>query len=140
MVNANELRISNLVNFVNRTNPLKRPLQTLLVIQEISQIHVKTSPFGTSLHQVLRYDEFNIKDIEPIPLTEEWVKKFLFVKDEEYDSTFNLPLSAFNGFTTITIDVRAEILLLDLMEIKIKYVHQLQNLYFALTGNELKMI
>lgn len=78
-------------------------------------------------------------DFMPIEISEEWLLKSGFVKDEEYDNTFNLQISVFNGFTTITIDIRACVLLLDAMEIKIKHIHQLQNLFHALTGEELQI-
>lgn len=76
---------------------------------------------------------------KPIPISEDWLILFGFEEDAEYDNTFNLLTDVLNGFTTITIDVRAEVLLLDCMEIKIKHVHQLQNLYFSLTNQELKI-
>ena len=85
------------------------------------------------------YGEFNChpKDLKPIPLTEEWLLKFGFVKDKEYNNTFNLGIDILNGFKDFSIDVRAEVLLFDSMEIKIKYVHELQNLFYSLCKREL---
>ena len=54
-----------------------------------------------------------LKDFRPIPLTEEWLLKFGF------ERTYNSQFRYFGHY------------------IKIKYVHELQNLYFALTGQEL---
>ena len=80
-------------------------------------------------------------NINPIPLTEEWLLKFgfenvhtdWFYKDIEktnsYQFCFNICLS--NG--KITLDSGFD----ENSIIKLKYVHQLQNLYFALTGSEL---
>lgn len=77
--------------------------------------------------------------IKPIPLTEDWLIKFGFkpVKNgveikviEEYVKIN----SFFNGKPlTLEIDGRRAPLR------NIKYVHQLQNLYFALTGEELEI-
>lgn len=68
---------------------------------------------------------------KPIPLTEEWFKKlggsFRFAKEFICDWQ--------NGFVTIEEYGEGEFALKH-----IKYVHQLQNLYFALTGEELKPI
>lgn len=77
---------------------------------------------------------YPIEYISPIPLTEDWLVKFGFIDDQ---ISFEL-----NGFMlgwyrndefyylpTNQITVRNKI--------QIKYVHQLQNLYFALTGEEL---
>jgi len=75
-----------------------------------------------------------LENIEPIPLTEEWLLKFGFeIKQgrfgNEYWGKINLYTSSdkkivfcFDGYLK-----------------GIKYVHQLQNLYFALTGNELTL-
>jgi hypothetical protein len=84
-------------------------------------------------------------DIEPIPLTEEWLLKFGFEKGEdEYN---------FNGFdlenrnTDLFLSVDKIIKLKDNFGCwyfgaylrELKHVHQLQNLYFALTNRELKL-
>ena len=88
---------------------------------------------------------FDIKDLsddpqddfyQPIPLTEEWLLKFGLTKTNGgnfscadicvYDNLENINISLENG--DIGVELRCP-----------KYVHQLQNLYFALTGEELKM-
>lgn len=77
---------------------------------------------------------FNFK---PIPLTEEWLMRFGFIKDEW---SFIFPIN--NGNTAYSIDWYGDKLGFayagDITkETWIYYVHQLQNLYFALTGKEL---
>jgi hypothetical protein len=77
----------------------------------------------------------------PIPLTEKWLLKFLEVK--KFGFTIYLPL------TNLKAEIHFEMYKNDIVSIiksdfaelildPIKYVHQLQNLYFALTGEELK--
>lgn len=75
--------------------------------------------------------------VEPIPLTEEWLLKFgceqvyadLFKLDRhDYDFEFRI----MGGNTQVKI--AGDTLLKNL-----NYVHQLQNLYFALTGEELEL-
>jgi hypothetical protein len=68
---------------------------------------------------------------KPIPLTEEWLFKLGFINDRVLEFYRN-------DFTdsTIIIDYNF-ICLLGYSHVKLKYVHQLQNLYFALTGSEL---
>ena len=73
-------------------------------------------------------------NIKPIPLTKEWLEKFGFkwkngslrLKDFSVHGhkyfMFLFSQGAFNN-----------------TNIKIKHVHQLQNLYFALTGEELEL-
>ena len=80
---------------------------------------------------------------EPIPLTEEWLLKFGFEKGwNQYDKH---DYYAKDCWGKIRIDngylEPAEYYFLDGIRdsYKIKYIHQLQNLYHALTGEELKV-
>jgi hypothetical protein len=70
---------------------------------------------------------------EPIPLTEEWLIKFGFETDKIMFWNGVMSMGYYSdGFyycPTSSIILKRGI--------EIKYVHQLQNLYFALTGNEL---
>lgn len=75
------------------------------------------------------------KQWKPIPLTEDWLKKFGFEK------TSNNYLKANSDFFIgISFQFNAFFMFDDEGPIKyLKHVHQLQNLYFALTGEELKI-
>ncbi len=83
--------------------------------------------------KILKHIDETKSGYSPIPLTEKWLEKFGFIN---------------SGFRTY----RLEILDIDYIattdvflfcindgSISIKYVHQLQNLYFALVGEELKI-
>ena len=94
--------------------------------------------YGVDLKQVERLTKDKILiDFHPVPLTEQWLKDFGFVKrnnvawdyKEKLSNTF-FPILTINvfSFDMITDDKYGTIL---------KYVHSLQNLYFALTGKEL---
>ena len=122
MIKANELRIGNLFIEENSNK-----------IIEVIGLDKKTVVFsGKFLYQW---------QAKPIPLTEEWLLKFGFenvhtdwfykdiAKTNSYQFCFNICLS--NG--KITLDSGFD----ENSIIKLKYVHQLQNLYFALTGAEL---
>lgn len=82
---------------------------------------------------------YAIKRIQPIPLTEEWLVKFGFVK-KSHSECF---LYEGDSFTLEEIGVGVfEYNLMDNDFSKLSpiiYVHQLQNLYFALTGTELTL-
>jgi len=88
----------------------------------------------------LGYDRGMVK---PIPLTEEWLLKFGF----RTRTTTGHSVQYFIGFNPITHDWLFDILWLNGDSVpfyknvfhKINYVHQLQNLYFALTWEELKL-
>lgn len=78
-------------------------------------------------------------DIEPIPITEEWLLKLGFEKDGyNVDKTFYFEKDVIriNNYEGYFLDNPNEIVGKRLF---IKYVHQLQNLYFALTQNELEL-
>lgn len=82
-------------------------------------------------------------DPEPIPLTEEWLVKFGFVKDKKHDNCCDLELE--NNFYLQGVgygksNIKYEVILTDSNDNEltlVKHVHQLQNLYFALTNEEL---
>lgn len=69
---------------------------------------------------------------KPIPLTEDWLTKFGFNKfpnQKKYDTDDFWACSLRNGNEWHFED----------LECIIRYVHELQNLFFALTGSELKL-
>jgi hypothetical protein len=73
-------------------------------------------------------------DISPIPLTEDWLLKFGFVEvgDRYYDW-----IKGEIGFANDIPDASYDLVSYDFHDCKIKYVHELQNLHFALTGKEI---
>jgi hypothetical protein len=78
-----------------------------------------------------------------IPLTEDWLLKFGFKKGEYewfeklYDSQEEVGLISYNIDSHRTAIGYVDGEDSGFAGYEIKYVHQLQNLYFALTGNEL---
>jgi len=79
--------------------------------------------------------EFDPQELNGIPLTEEWLKRLGFEKDGPHWYWF----STKDRFTDIGYSYSIEEKIIEFHDLKvpIKYVHQLQNLYFALTGKEL---
>jgi hypothetical protein len=126
MIQANELRIGNLVNYSddNLNCVIKCILEFGLDVETSEEV------FYTE------YDRFS-----PIPLTEEWLLKFGFekIKDKQvYFIAFNgrwhfLDLSEIEPRYKMGYENDGKI------QIPIYFVHQLQNLYFALTGEELTL-
>ena len=87
------------------------------------------------------YEFQHNENIEPIPLTEEWLIKFGFEKigynfrkceDHGYGLGITEFIIWFNTYKK-TYSIKAINIL-----VEIKTVHRLQNLYFALTGKELQ--
>jgi len=116
MIRANELRIGNLV-----WEDYGGYYEVLMV-----------SPNSVDLVKPLMSisGRYLIEQINPILLTEEWLLKLGFNKFKNY-----------NDFSRkgVIIHGRKRGFVLRKSVPVIKYVHQLQNLYFALTGEELTM-
>jgi len=91
--------------------------------------------------QALEVDGY-IRDVEvePIPLTEEWLLKFGF-KQDSYSYIKGVHQKIFSGLMKFDFNETLkdwEFSVGYITDItRILYVHQLQNLYFALTGEEL---
>lgn len=74
---------------------------------------------------------YRIEKCKPIPLTEEWLIKFGFEKT-------SLHYLKKDGFIIQSEKDYFECFLGNVV-VKLQYLHQLQNLYFALTGGELQI-
>lgn len=119
MIRANELRIGNITNFGKV---------------------IGVYPEGSTGQPQIIFDMFmtDESNVEPILLTEEWFLKFgcRKINDHTYvlgyihntliidkcKDDFDIQIEDDRGFITIA---------------SVKYVHHLQNLYFALAGQEL---
>ena len=130
---ANELRIGNYV-YYNKTH--KDICRVSQIRKEI--LFSKEELIGLNYRIDVFYES---KDIEPIPLTEEWLLKFGFEYNNYPDSlTLNVlsfgRLNAYSISKDLTIELSTQSGYM-FGTTKIKNVHELQNLYFALTKIEL---
>ena len=116
---AEELRIGNLVNTTD-----------ILIPKHIIKAEDIVSIFDGSFKKLGL-------DIKPIPLTEEWLLKFGGGKSDEHELCVicnDIRFVYDYHFKRFSIEIADdEGIYLD----HIKHVHQLQNLYFALTREEL---
>lgn len=122
---ANELRIGNWYHFADNDG---------IVYRRVKEI--KQNEFGLFGD----YDGVNFEICQPIPLTEEWLVRFgfeyLYFNSEELIHKEFKNLYAYkhvmnDGFGIVLRGFHALPF--------VKHVHQLQNLYFALTGEELTL-
>ena len=141
-MDARELRIGNYIQYFGN-------------VAQVEGIVNESNGFGLQLNGG-DFASINSNSLEPIPLTEEWLLKFGFTSEgegceawldlkneiennkvqlrtwinfecfQEYNGTAFFMLENYEGDDYTTIIPR-----------KFKYVHQLQNLYFALTREEL---
>lgn len=84
--------------------------------------------------------EFDCPEYKPILLTKKWLLKFGFVKEgkEWQIGVHNGPFSGLMILQYNILNFRWNFSIGQYSDITLlKYVHQLQNLYFALTGEEL---
>ena len=122
MITANELRIGNLVKW----------REHILSIKSIDyeSVYVELNEELRILYET-KHLYLPITEIEPVPLTEERLLKFGFEKDvTEYNTCWFL-----NHVYIWFVDGEY----INELDLPIKYVHQLQNLYFALKGEELTL-
>jgi len=130
---ASELRIGNYVNYA-----AEKVIVLQTSIKSRNKWDVELGYFEDSIGF-----ERMITEIQPIPLTEEWLLRFGFEKEEEQDELLNTFM--FCKLNTVRVefsDKHKQLYWHDnytsIYHKEIKYVHQLQNLYFALTGKELE--
>lgn len=91
------------------------------------------------INKVIAVDVYHISKIKknkdcckPIPLTEEWLVNFGF-----YEREFSFDKGSF--YLTKRIGEKAYLYQETKSPFRVEFVHQLQNLYFALTGEELTL-
>jgi hypothetical protein len=124
MINPRELRIGNLVRGIDAPYPAS-----------IEGIDPNGGVFllGDSI-------PWEPSEVSPIPLTEEWLVKFGFKAENDLNLDFRFPNGTRHLITRESDSgwyYGFECYLVELPNIELNYVHQLQNLYFALTGEEL---
>jgi len=125
---ASELRIGNWVSFQGKAERLYEFDNSLTLLE------FDTSTGGTWGAAVPH------EGLTPIPLTEEWLLKLGFEKTEalNFDNTTAYEIPSWGRVALKDGELQSDqYYFLDGLTQPIKYVHQLQNLYHALTGNEL---
>jgi len=115
-MNANELRLTNWVS-----SKVHKGLNTeIFSLLSHNKVKLGANPLAI----------YDVEEIEGIPLSEEWLLKLGFEKENDFKHP-NAPMYFINVRGKLTCFLH------NLSHGNIKYVHQLQNLYFALTGEEL---
>ena len=140
MIKENELRLNNLV-----TDEWYDSFKTIIKVDSINEkgINLEIIDDGNWAEIAQRWikPEYEFNSIFPIPLTEEWLIKFGFRKYnlEGYSVHFRYEHPKLHSTVTAIYNSDFSIKL-DNVARGIKYVHQLQNIYTALTNKELELI
>lgn len=121
MIQANELRLGNWVDYKGKYYQIYDGIRSLSIDDLDSE----------SLDSHLK----NIKllDLRPIPITEEILLKCGFERLGKYTFVCD------NALMQLEIDVITNKLVHSILAIEVKYLHQLQNLYYFLCGKELEI-
>lgn len=87
------------------------------------------------------FSSFSYKELFPIPLTPQMLVKCGFKKQGDYGVLHHNPKIGirFYAFNTERCDIIQDDKFISLTNSQVKYLHQLQNLHFALTGTELEI-
>ena len=131
MIQPQDLRIGNLVNYICGE-------EDFYIIRSINEEYV-------SLKDNVSFDNVRYDEIEPIEITEEWLLKFGFIiRDKKYSLNYG---GESMKYAVLETNIRNPFFLyfhgrfgFNINEGRkngdycIKHIHQLQNLYFALTG------
>ena len=116
-LSKNELRIGNLIFQSGQ----------ITTIENISR----------SINDWERVNNKRLFDCAPIPITEEWLLRFGFTKHSTNPFWFRkkqICISLVGAIELISWDMQVF-----KIDSKAEYIHELQNLYFALTGEELTL-
>lgn len=130
MIVPQEIRIGNYVSYNNQT------CYVFVIAEDVCQIRGEKISFISG--SIIKY-----KHIAPIELNEDWLLKFGFEKKqirEELKNKLGDYAFSLSGVSFFTLIQDSDGFMLSKFEtyiITVKYVHQLQNLFFALTGEEL---
>ena len=128
---SNELRIGNLVDVTNRSNKVHLPTGIVLNVIAIGLFKAQCIDNSIPVTKANGNDIMSIplSDLTPIPLTNEWLLKFGF-KPDCNSIQFNLGMFMYEN--------KNNLFYIGQESFAMEYVHQLQNLYFILTGTELQ--
>ena len=126
MIQANELRVGNWVNNYG---------QYCFVLEIYKTNKVELGYFKDSIGFIRKLDDVGIK---PIPITEDILLKCGFYKDEDINYRYYFD---FDWAVILAYDIDDNCIRIgDSWDFsKVIYIHDLQNLYFALTKTELKI-
>ena len=131
---SNELRIGNVIHFPFHAENVK--IVGVGISEDFKTTKIQVETEGSILMDVPSV-------FKPIPLTEEWLVKFGFEQSKDADWIWTLKIKGYESpWEKITFNTtRKKGWLFAAIsangKVSIENVHQLQNIYYALTGDEL---
>lgn len=142
---SSDLKIGNIIGlqFINRRPQQDNTVKTDMFLEpctvnEIKESSVNISDLGRNMRVIVQYEY-----VKPIPITAEWLERLGF--------SFNRSVAVFDEFQKENIvymiwkngrkdlGLDTNVVSYGNKHIKCQFVHQLQNLYYALCGEELTL-
>jgi len=138
-LSQNEIRIGNLFYPIDRDKEIHVPIEIPMKISMIGLLTVSMIWPDQNPAQVEIHTQYRTCDVSPIPLTEEWLIKLKYVKYTHKSNELPDYKWFCDGGTCVISQVGSRLYYGGMLAgyKGLKYVHQLQNLYFVLTGKEL---
>jgi hypothetical protein len=139
-MNAQELRIGNLFNPIDRAGRIHIPVNFPYKVFTIEPFKVTACPMDQNFASSEMMIEYDIVDISSISITKDWLLKFgAIIPHEDTPDIFQIGLFEFvldhEGLCLYDRESLNKLF----GAANLKYIHQLQNLFFALTGKELNL-
>lgn len=136
----NELRVGNLFHKILRHTNIHLPdTSTVFEVVAVPFGHIQAVRLGEIPAQVEKWDEINFYDASPMTLNEEWVLKLGGVKHDE--DTYGLKIGNTQcWFLKVNVPTPHFVFVIPFdQSFSTSYVHRVQNIVHALTGEELKI-
>lgn len=150
-VTPSELRIGNLI--YTRNSDYSEKAKKGWDLSEILQINIYGGGYcnlgkeiGKRYNDIDKHCYFSDKcELKPIVLNRDWLISLGFVEDENEELVLkndlaNIVQTCFMGLWKIKVEMIGNTECITILNEDFLYVHQLQNLYFALTGSELQLV
>jgi hypothetical protein len=136
MIQVNELMIGNILidNGFEAISDSTDIMDSVVSITSIWDSGKLDYYIGRKVGEI--YENESIKEFSPIPLTEDWLVRFGFIFSNNQTQAKKYYNESGNIFGLNFVDGVYEF---TWGATPIRFVHQLQNLYFALTGEELQL-
>ena len=126
MINIRDIRIGNLVNFNSREYEIENISNQIIHLVDCD----------------VRPKDIHPTNLYPIPLTEDWLVKLGFSRKDYRDNYIGIEVKGSGIITDFVVATEEFGIIYELREyfiVTLEYVHQLQNLFHAITGKELTL-
>jgi hypothetical protein len=139
MIEANELRRNNCFYFSGITEGLYS-FENEVGVLRLNDQYKYYVEFKNISNELL--EEFSLEQIKPIPLTATILEQSGFIKGKPFEKTGHVPYhdKEYKGFVIIDcLDGTFWLADYKPYDVKIEFVHWLQNVYYFLIGSELNI-